>query len=338
MFTVFVVLLVIIFVKLLLVTGVVPLSSDVSLFELRRRDMVGEKEATAALRRESLLPDILSLQRIIGALLLVGFVILSVVTFEWLLGTILAVIVAIEYGAIARLPIVRGWSQRLYDRYEVYLLHFVEKFPKFFRVVRSATPELPILALHSKQELEHLVSGSQNILSVDEKNLITNGLQFNEKLVSEVMTPRSVIDSIGKKELLGPLVLDNLHKTGHSRFPVMDGDVDHIVGMLYVQSLLILDGKKQSHTAEKSMEPQVFYIKEDQSLQHALAAFLRTHHHLFIVVNEFQETVGLLSFEDVIEALLGRKVNDEFDTHDDLRAVALRNPRANNRPEVRTNV
>jgi CBS domain containing-hemolysin-like protein len=147
------------------------------------------------------------------------------------------------------------------------------------------------------------------------------------------MTPRGVIDSISKKELLGPLVLDDLHKTGHSRFPVIDGDIDHVVGMLHIQDLLILDAKQRSNTVEKVMEPRVFYVREDQTLEHALTAFLRTRHHLFVVVNEFRETVGVLSLEDVIEVLLGRKIVDEFDAHDDLRAVAARNPRGNNEPQ-----
>jgi CBS domain containing-hemolysin-like protein len=78
------------------------------------------------------------------------------------------------------------------------------------------------------------------------------------------------------------------------------------------------------------MDPKVYYIHEDQTLEHALAAFLKTHHHLFVVVNEYRETVGILCLEDVIEALLGRKIVDEFDAHDDLRAVAAHNPRSNN--------
>jgi magnesium and cobalt transporter len=147
------------------------------------------------------------------------------------------------------------------------------------------------------------------------------------------MTPRGVIDTIGKKELLGPLVLDDLHKTGHSRFPVTDGDIDHIVGVLHIQDLLVLDARQRSATAEKAMEPRVFYIREDQTLDHALTAFLRTRHHLFVVVNEFRETVGIVSLEDVIETLLGRKIVDEFDAHEDLRAVAARNPRGNNEPQ-----
>jgi CBS domain containing-hemolysin-like protein len=182
-----------------------------------------------------------------------------------------------------------------------------------------------------------VIERSEGLLSPDEKKLFAHGLDFPARQVHEIMTPRGVIDSLSKKELLGPLVLDDLHKTGHSRFPVTDGDIDHVVGMLYIQNLLTLDAKR-STTAEKAMEPRVFYIREDQTLQHALAAFLRTHHHLFIVVNEFRETVGLLSLEDVVEALIGRKIIDEFDMHDDLRVVAERNPRGNNKPQKREDV
>jgi CBS domain containing-hemolysin-like protein len=191
--------------------------------------------------------------------------------------------------------------------------------------------------LDSREELQHLVEQSGSLLSNDERKLIKHGLQFESRLVSEIMTPRGVIDSISKKELLGPLVLDDLHKTGHSRFPVIDEDIDHVVGMLHIHNLFTLDSKR-STTAEKAMEARVFYIHQDQTLQHALAAFIRTHHHLFIVVNEYRETVGILSLEDVIEALLGHKIVDEFDAHEDLRQVAMRNPRGNNHPEKREDV
>ena len=145
------------------------------------------------------------------------------------------------------------------------------------------------------------------------------------------MTPRSVVETIKKSEILGPLVLDDLHKTGHSRFPVIEGDIDHVVGVLYLRDLLTLDtNRKHTALAESAMSKNVFYIHQEQSLGHALAAFLKTHHHLFIVVNEFRETVGILTLEDTIETLLGKKIVDEFDAHDDLRTVAGRNPRANN--------
>jgi CBS domain containing-hemolysin-like protein len=280
----------------------------------------------------------LSLQRIVSALFLVIFVVLSVVTFGWLLGMLISVVVALEYAAMARLNIFQKRSQKLYEHYEHALLHFVEKFAGVFRFMRSVTSDIThAKTIDSREELKHMVASAGAILSPDEKKFITHSLTFNDRLVSEIMTPRGVIDSIDSKELLGPLVLDDLHKTGHSRFPVTEGDIDHVVGMLHIHELLALENKR-SWTAGKTMESRVFYIREDQTLAHALAAFLRTHHHLFVVVNEYRETVGLLSLEDTIEALLGRKIIDEFDAHDDLRAVAARNPRENNRPERREDV
>lgn len=328
------ILLCLVFVALLVaVAAVRPQRSAMSEFELTRRKENGDKTAGDVLRRESLLSDILSLQRVCEALFVVLFTVVSVATFGWLLGVVVAVIVALEYGALARVGLWQQPVQRLYQEYEGHLMNFIEKVPWLFKILRSVTPSGPRrVRLESREELQHLVVQSGHLLSGDEKKQIAHSLQFASRQVSEVMTPRSVIDSISKKELLGPLVLDDLHKTGHSRFPVIDEDIDHVVGMLYIQNLLTLD-KKHSLTAEKAMEPKVFYIREDHMLDQALTAFIRTRHHLFVVVNEYRETVGLLSLEDVIEALLGRKIVDEFDAHDDLRAVAERNPRSNNLPQ-----
>lgn len=330
MFTVTVIILVVVFALLLLAAGVRPLRTSLSQFELSRRQNVGDASAVAMARREKLLDDVISLQRTGVALLLVVAVMLSVVAFGWLIGTLVAVAIALEYGAIARLQPVQVRVQRLYERYETAILNFIERFPFAWRLLRGVSLEMSQRTkLDSREELEYLVTESGALLDGNERKLILHSLKFNDRTVSEVMIPKSMIDSIDKKELLGPLVLDDLHKTGHSRFPVIDKDIDHVVGILHIQDLLTISAKR-SETVEKTMMPRVFYIREDQTLQHALSAFLRTHHHLFVVVNEYRETVGLISLEDVIEALLGRKIVDEFDAHDDLRAVALRNPRGNN--------
>lgn len=329
---------VVVFALLVAVAAVRPQRSRLSGFELERRNANGDKQAAAVLSREALLLDILSLQRVLAALLLVSLVALLGATFGWVVGITLSVIVALEYGAVARGAFVQKRAQRLYEKYEEILLGFIAKHPRFFGLIRSGGQTSGLSkTLDSREELEHLVAQSGALLSHDEKKLIHHSMRFNDRMVNEVMTPRGVIDTIEKRELLGPLTLDELHKTGHSRFPVIDVDVDHVIGVLHIQDLFTLDAKR-SVTAEKAMEPRVFYIREDQSLTRALAAFLRTRHHLFVVVNEYRETVGLLSLEDVIEALLGRKIVDEFDAHDDLRAVAERNPRGNNRPQASEDV
>jgi CBS domain containing-hemolysin-like protein len=339
MFAVMALLCLIVFIGLVLVAGIMPRRTAMSSFELTRRKAEGNREAAEALKREQLLGGVLALQKVKVSLLLVLFVLLSVATFGWLLGIVLSVVVALEYNAVARLGFFRRQSQKIYEKYEGGLLSIINRYPKVIRFIQSAIPPQTVDShLDSKEELEHLVKNAGTILSVDEKKRIINGLAFDTRQVKEIMTPRGMIDSISNKEVLGPLVLDDLHKTGHSRFPVIDGDVDHVVGMLFIQDLLVIDSGRRSGTVEKAMEPRVFYIHEEQSLAHALAAFIRTRHHLFIVINEFRETVGVLSLEDVMEALLGHKIVDEFDAHEDLRVVAARNPRGNNHPKKREDV
>jgi CBS domain containing-hemolysin-like protein len=315
---------IVVFALLLVVAAFAPKQSKLSHYELERRQKNGDAAAVLATRREKMRMDILSLQRAVIGLLTVSLTLLFITSFGWWIGATLAVLVTLVYGALARFHIIRQPASTLYGHLEEPLLQFIEKHHRLFRFIRHASiPKPNSMRLESREELQHLITQSQRVLTSDEKALLTHGLQFSERIVTEVMTPRMRIKSIDAKEMLGPLVLDDLHKTGHSRFPVVDKNIDHIIGMLYVHDLLSLDVKR-SMTAEKAMVSRVYYIRQDQTLQQALMAFLRTHHHLFIVVNEAQETVGILSLEDTIEALIGHKIVDEFDSHTDLHHVARR--------------
>lgn len=327
------VLFVAVIVLLVWIASVVISPTALSKFELERRTRGGDKLAENELNRKNLMPDIISLQRITESILLVVAASLGMVLWGLFAGSLVAVAVALFYRAFARLPLIHQIAQRIYGRQESSVNEFVRRYGKLIRLLQSRLPLEIESGLNSREELVHLIESSGGVLSSDEKQRILHGLTFHDRKVSEVMTPRAVIESIKSSELLGPLVLDELHKTGHSRFPVIRDDIDHVVGMLHVRDLLIVDGsKKHTMRVETAMEPKVFYIRDDQTLAHALAAFLKTRHHLFVVINESRETVGLLSLEDVIEALLGHPIVDEFDAHDDLRAVAARNPHGNNRP------
>lgn len=330
---------VIIILLLVAVSSVVVQPPVYSQFERARRTKEGEEDATTEQIRADHLGDLQSLQRVVVSLLLVVSVVLLVAVFGWLIGIVLGVLLALEYGSLARLPYLRQVAQKQYDQFEPHLLKAIKDYPFIFGLLRSVTSTQRDIQFYSRQELLHMVDDSTGILTGDEKLLIKHGLEFPSRKVADIMTPRSVIESIKKGEILGPLVLDDLHKTGHSRFPVIDGDIDHVVGILHVRNLLTLDTTKR-HTAkvETAMEPHVYYVHDSQSLDHALVAFLKTRHHMFIVVNEFRETVGLLTLEDTIEALLGRKIVDEFDAHDDLRSVAARHPKANDTAKQSTDV
>lgn len=324
-------------IALILVTGIWPRRAVLSQFELERRRKQGNATASEELRREVLLDDVMSLKHAVEALLLVITVLLSVAAFGMFIGTLVAVIVALEYGRIARIEVIRGWAMRLYEQSESALLTFVERAPQLFSLLRSVNQVVPETEISSREELIHLVGEARGILTEDEKKLVCNGLTFKDMRVESIMTPRGVLSTINKEEVVGPLLLDELHKSGHSRFPVVDGDVDHVVGVLHIKELLMLDDKT-TKTAEQAMERHVYYINQDQTLDHALAAFIKTRRHLFIVVNGYRETAGILTLEDVMEALLGREIVDEFDVHDDLRVVAARNAKTNNNPPGATNV
>ena len=318
---------------LVLVGSIHPARARLTTYELTRRATAGDKEATEALRKEHLAPVITSMQRSATAILLVAATLLLLITLGWWIGLFVALLVALEYGAIGRLSFIENRAQALYAKYETKILKFAEKYERggFRFILTPMNGDVSELHIESREELLYALEQT-TVFAKEEKALLAHAVMFKDKMVADVMTPRSVIEGVEKKELLGPLVLNDLHATGHSRFPVIDGDLDHIVGMLYIQDLLIIGEKQRSQTVEKAMDPRVYFVRDSQSLWHALGAFLKTHHHLFVVVNEFRETVGLLSLEDVVEALIGQKIVGEFDVHDDLRKIAEENRGAKNTP------
>jgi metal transporter CNNM len=177
---------------------------------------------------------------------------------------------------------------------------------------------------YSKEELLRMFDAQklaeESDVAEDELRMIHSMLSFGDKKIRDVMTPRRMVQLVTKNDEVGAVLIDELHKSGHSRFPVIS-EPKHInfVGTLYLRDLI---GQKNSLKVSEVMSSYVFYVHEEESLDHALRAFLKTRHHLFIVVNNFEEFVGVLTIEDVIEEIIGKEIIDEFDAHDDLRAVA----------------
>lgn len=322
-----------IFVLLIVVAGMRPRPNVLSRFELNRRNK-NDVSFDKVIEREDKLATVWTLLLVDLSILLVTFTVLSIVTFGWVWGIVFAVIGALVFGALARIPFVSRISQKIYSALEPNIMATVEKIGPFLHAIRPShfieTNEYR--RFDSREELQYMIDKSGTILSDHERKLVVHALGFSERKVQEIMTPRSVIVSINKDEFLGPLVLSEIHSNGHSRLPVTNQDINHVVGILHLRDLLSLDNKS-SETAEKMMEAKVFYIHQDDTLEHALAAFIKSRHHLFVVINDERETVGLLSLEDVLEALLGRQIVDEDDNHADLRAVAAKNGASNNIPD-----
>ncbi len=194
--------------------------------------------------------------------------------------------------------------------------HFVEKHQ----------PVTVHTGLYQKSDIVDLINQQQkqtdNRITKQELFIVFNALQFGDKTVADIMTPKRMIKMVSAHDMIGPILMDELHKSGHSRFPVKHDSPDHIVGTLYVRDLI---NARAGGFVKDVMRKDVFYVNQDQPLTAVLDAFIKTKHHLFLVVNKFEEIVGVISVEDIIEQILGKRIVDEFDAYDDLRAVALEN-------------
>lgn len=178
--------------------------------------------------------------------------------------------------------------------------------------------------LYEKADLVELLERQKaqpdSRINMNEIALLQHALTFGDRTVADALVPKRVVKMVRVSDSIGPVLMSDLHASGHSRFPVYaDGKRDNIVGILYLHDLV---GAKHTGTVEAIMSTKLTYVHEDFTLQQALQAFLKTKQHLFLVVNGFEELVGIITIEDVLEQMIGKQIVDEFDHYDDLRAVA----------------
>lgn len=191
-------------------------------------------------------------------------------------------------------------------------------------VGRWIQPE-PFMLIQSKDELLEILRHNADEfdkISKHELKIAENALMFGEKLVTDHMTPLNTVKFVNVTEELTPVVIGELHDSGHSRFPVYAETNQNVVGTLYLRDAIRLKNPKP---VAKVMREDVYYINELQPLDYALHGFTKTRHHLFVVVNEFEDVVGVITIEDVIEQIVGHPITDEDDKFTDLRAVAKKN-------------
>jgi len=286
-------------VLLILIDAVQPERSPHSWFELKRR---GDERA---MRRERLLADVVGIRRFAVGVLLVTLALLGYSLWQaW--GVVFTFIVWTVSGSLTRWSLIRRLSQRIYRWIEPQLLDMLTKAKAIGWVVRTDNWRPHDQRLESSDQLLHLVESSGHVLSPDQQDIIRSGLRWHTVTVETVMTPAKKIVSVKNRELLGPLVLDDLHRSNHTRFPVIRGSIDNVVGILDISDLLEVNAAKSSETAERIMRPEVLRIESDEPLPQALALLQKSHQHMLIVNDRDGKTAGLITLTDITGALLGK--------------------------------
>ena len=143
----------------------------------------------------------------------------------------------------------------------------------------------------------------------EERNLIYNVFEFDDTSASEIMTPRADMFVINAGK---PLDLEDISRSGFTRVPVIDGDIDHVVGIINIKDLFGLQAVGRDEIDIRKVMRDPYFIPENKKLDTLLTQFKKQRSHLAIVVDEHGGVSGLISLEDVIEELVG-EISDESD-------------------------
>ncbi|MBS0365150.1 MAG: CBS domain-containing protein [Proteobacteria bacterium] len=156
----------------------------------------------------------------------------------------------------------------------------------------------------------------RGIVDGDALGMIEGVLEVGDLQVRDIMVPRAQMIPVRREQPLAQ-IMATVVESGHSRFPVMDGDRDDIVGILLAKELLRLNGAPthERFDIREFMRPAVF-VPESKRLNVLLKDFRRNRNHMAIVVDEYGGVAGLCTIEDVIEQIVG-EIDDEFDVEDE---------------------
>ena len=170
------------------------------------------------------------------------------------------------------------------------------------------------------QVMAHLSRRSGGILFYQEQ-IIDSILTLQEKMVKDVMTPRTVVFSLSEHLTLQQAMVA-AGGWEHSRIPVYDEGIEDVVGLVHTKDILmaLAQGKNEKPLSEL-MRP-VHFVAETAKLNEVLAEFLELRQHLFVVIDEYGGLSGLISLEDILEEILGREIVDESDKVADKRELA----------------
>ena len=165
---------------------------------------------------------------------------------------------------------------------------------------------------HSNEELRILLEQSREGGTIEdaEHELIENVFEFREKIVKEVLIPRTEIvalDAADPVDELAKIVIEE----GYTRMPVYDDSIDNIIGVVYSKDLITLREQSDLIILHDLLRP-AYFIPETKLIADLLREFQRRKIHLAIVVDEFGGTAGIVTLEDILEELVG-EIQDEYD-------------------------
>ena len=192
-------------------------------------------------------------------------------------------------------------------------------------LVELVTRRLTGTAEHEDEEEELLEDEIRTIVTAGTREgffgpgvreMIQGVMTLHEDTVGHIMTPRSDVDAIDVTTDWNQ-TLEKVVDAGRTRFPVYEGTLDHVVGILYVKDLLpYLSSQTIPDQSLREICRRAWTVPIDRSVEIILREFLHSRSHMAIVIDEFQQTAGVVTIEDVLEEIVGEIV-DESDEEEE---------------------
>ncbi|RZK79848.1 MAG: HlyC/CorC family transporter [Pedobacter sp.] len=167
-------------------------------------------------------------------------------------------------------------------------------------------------SVHSTEELYYLLDQGKEsgALDTNEHELIRNVFDFNERVVKNIMVPRTKISGI-EKNTPKEEVVEKIIAEGYSRMPVYDDIIDKIVGIVHAKDVLpLLASNKEWSLSDIIRKP--YFVPETKKINDLLSELQQKRIQIAIVIDEFGGTAGMVTLEDIVEEIVG-EIQDEYD-------------------------
>ena len=202
---------------------------------------------------------------------------------------------------------------------------FVSKFAKPFVKLLSLSTNLLLRVIGmsdtdleekvSREEIKSLVDAGEEygVINQIEKEMINSIFDFDDKLAKEVMTPRTEVYMINSKL---PLSIEELLEENYSRIPVYEGDMDNIIGILYLKDFLHEAYQVGFENVDiKKLLHRPYFVPECKNIDQLFKELQKSKNHLAVLIDEYGGFSGIVTIEDLIEEVMG-DINDEYDDDD----------------------
>lgn len=168
----------------------------------------------------------------------------------------------------------------------------------------------------TEQELLTMVEvvEEEGEIKEEEKEFIHNIFEFDDTNASEIMTPRADMFVVDVAEEFN---LETVVKSGFTRIPVIEGDFDHVIGILYIKDLLMHYSTSNDKIDIRKTMRDPYFVPENKKLDNLLQQFKKRKQHLAIVIDEHGGVSGLITLEDALEEIVGEIIDetDKFEPH-----------------------